>query len=121
MSRTDERRVPRGPWPEVCAHVWSRSLCAATKPAVVDACGVVADERETVRRQCIVCGDNALALRLAEEMVRRYRLAATVRPPSEGSRAEPRRAAGSDHIDNRGMGECAVQECGTAEQTTDRS
>lgn len=54
-------------------------------PAVVDASGVVADERETARRHCIVCGDNSLAFRLADELVSRYGMAVTViRPPVDG-------------------------------------
>jgi Trk K+ transport system NAD-binding subunit len=56
-------------------------------PAVVDASGVVADERDTARRHCIVCGDNPLAFRLADELVSRYGMAVTViRPPTDGHR-----------------------------------
>jgi Trk K+ transport system NAD-binding subunit len=54
-------------------------------PAVVDASGAEGDERDAAPRHCVVCGDNPLAFRLADELVSRYGMAVTViRPPAEG-------------------------------------
>jgi Trk K+ transport system NAD-binding subunit len=57
-------------------------------PAVVDTSGTGGGRREPARAHSVVCGDNPLAYRLADELVTRYGMTvALIRPGTEEQRA----------------------------------